>query len=103
MQRRRFVSLVLVLALLAAGPAALAFAADSSSPDLQSTLEAGLKARRPEEFQFIARVVQLVNQGRLDEDLVRGTFLWARKKRKHPFQYFEFAIRRKAREVGILL
>ena len=101
MHRRRFVLFALVLSLLAGGSPVRA--ADSSAPDLKSTLEAGLKARRPEEFQFIARVVQLVNQGRLDEDLVRGTFLWARKKRKHPFQYFEFAIRRKAREVGVLL
>lgn len=61
---------------------------------LQEQLEAGLKARLPAEFAFIARVVDLVQQGEFSEELVKSVFTWARRKNKRvPFPYFERAMR----------
>ena len=71
--------------------------------DLKDQLEKGLKARRPSEFAFIARVVRLVERERLPRSLVEGTFLWARPKRPRPYQYFERAMRIRARRLGINL
>jgi len=72
-------------------------------PSLKDLLEKGLKARRPVEFEFIGTVVQLVDGGQLPQTMVQSTFLWARKKRvRYPFQYFEFALRQRAKdELGI--
>lgn len=75
----------------------------SSEPTLQETLESGLKARRPEEFQFVRRVVAAVEQKRLPEPVVLSTFTWARKQRKYPFQYFEQAIKLRASKFGVRL
>jgi len=75
-------------------------AADESS-DLQERLEKGLKARRPKEFDFIASVVALVETGRLPVKVVDATFLWARMKPKHVFQYFERALRLRLARLGI--
>jgi hypothetical protein len=71
--------------------------------DLKQQLEAGLYARRPAEFAFIARVVQLVDQGQLPESLVKSTFAWARRKRPYPLVYFERALRLRARKIGIVV
>lgn len=99
---------VMTLCLLLPGPAA---AQDNGGlnpgpvekPSLKDVLEKGLKARRPVEFEFIGTVVQLVDARQLPQTLVQSTFLWARKKRvKYPFQYFEFALRQRAKdELGI--
>lgn len=80
-----------------------AMAADVIQVDLQTQLEKGLKARRPQEFQFIERVVAEVQAGRLPQSLVDSTFLWARKKPEHPFQYFEAAMKIRAKRVGVNL
>jgi len=72
-------------------------------PDLQTTLEKGLKARRPVEFQFIAQVVELVDNGTLPSSVVITTFLWARRHRPFPFPYFEFGLRNQATQLGIAL
>jgi hypothetical protein len=69
--------------------------------NLRETLEKGLQARRPEEFEFIRRVVQQVDDGTLPMDLVRGTFDWARRKRPFPFPYFERALKLRAAKLGI--
>jgi hypothetical protein len=71
--------------------------------DLQEQLEDGLKARLPREFEFIDRVVSLVQQGRLPLDLVKSTFQWARAKRPYPFPYFERGLRLRAAKLGITL
>lgn len=74
--------------------------------DLQQQLESGLKARRPIEFAFIRRVVVLVNNEQLPIDLVKSIFNWARKKakfKKHPFPYFERAMREQAKKLGVQL
>jgi hypothetical protein len=75
-------------------------------PDLREELETGLKARRPQEFRFIGRVVALVNADRLPLPLVKGTFQWARQKARvngHAYQYFERAMRIRAARIGVRL
>ena len=69
--------------------------------DLKDKLEKGLRARRPEEFAFIGRVVAMVDKGQLPLDLVRETFAWARKKRPYPYPYFERALKIRAAAIGI--
>jgi hypothetical protein len=95
----------------------LSFAADNSqgfaddptftdtptNPSLKDTLAKGLKARLPEEFAFVDRVVKMVDHGRLPREMVQSTFLWARKKPVHQFQYFEHGLKMRAEEVGINL
>lgn len=73
----------------------------ADEPTLQETLETGLKARRPQEFAFVARVVDLVDQNVLPLKLVQSTFLWARRQPRHPFQYFERAMQVQAARLGI--
>ena len=70
-------------------------------PDLQTTLQTGLKARRPQEFAFIAQVVEMVGDGTLPRSMVVTSFLWARKHRPYPFPYFEFGLRAQAAQVGV--
>jgi len=100
----------LVLALLACCMLGLAVecAADSNSPGegepaLQDVLENGLKVRRPVDFAFVARVCDSVNKGDLPRSLVQRTYLWARRKNKHPFQYFQRAMRIQAERLGVSL
>ncbi|MCA9152773.1 MAG: hypothetical protein KDA92_25890 [Planctomycetales bacterium] len=69
--------------------------------NLQETLEKGLRARRPEEFAFLERVILQVDQGQLPLDLVRSTFDWARHKRPYPYVYFERAIKIRAARIGV--
>ena len=72
--------------------------------DLKGELEAGLKARLPNEFAFVAQVVSLVDNGQLPLDMVKSTFVWAVRKRPYaPFPYFERAMRLRAAELGITL
>lgn len=71
--------------------------------DLRTQLAQGLKARRPVEFAFVDRVVALVNAGMLPRDVVDATFAWARRKRDHRFQYFQFALTERAKKLGITL
>ncbi|MFV1968357.1 MAG: hypothetical protein ACC628_23270 [Pirellulaceae bacterium] len=74
--------------------------------DLREQLEDGLKARRPLEFRFIARVVTLVDTNRLPLPLVLGTFQWARRRaglNKYPYPYFEWALRIRAARIGVRL
>ncbi|MEX0711461.1 MAG: hypothetical protein WD278_03880 [Pirellulales bacterium] len=69
--------------------------------DLKTQLEKGLRARRDVEFAFIARVLELVDQGVLPRRTVQTAFNWARKKPTKKVQYFEFALRALARKRGI--
>jgi hypothetical protein len=71
-------------------------------PDLQTRLERGLKATRPNEFAFIARVVRLVDDERLPLALVNSTYNWAVGKRP-PMPYFEQAMRVRAARIGVRL
>jgi hypothetical protein len=98
------------LALLAATFAGRLLAADGGGGSvggevagLKDQLDAGLKARKPEEFAFIAKVCTMVDLKQLPFDMVKSTFLWARKKRPYPYPYFERALRIRAEQRGIQL
>lgn len=91
------------------GPTAQAFdIADAVTAtrlaDLKEQLELGLRARRPSEFAFIARVVTKVEAGELSLEMVIGVFHWARKRSSsRPFPHFEFGLRERAKKVGVNL
>jgi hypothetical protein len=76
-------------------------AAADGIDDLRKTLAEVLRARRPEEFGFLDRVTALVDKGTLPRSMVVSTFNWARKKPRHPFQYFEFGLRERASRIGV--
>lgn len=78
-----------------------AVAASDDIEDLRKTLAEVLRARRPQEFAFLDRVMALVESGMLPRSLVVSTFNWARKQPRHPFQYFEFGLRERARRIGV--
>jgi hypothetical protein len=104
--RKLFLAAIACLACGLAGPITpsptQAFQIDGQS-SLKDLLEKGLRARRPEEFQFIARVVRKVDEGGLPKEVVQSTFLWARRKPTYPFQYFEQALKLRAAELGVKL
>jgi hypothetical protein len=86
------------------GPACAADPGNSpGGPSLKTTLEKGLKARRPVEFAFIADVAARVEAGTLPRSLVNTTFLWAKKKQPFPFPYFQQALKVRAKQAGITL
>jgi hypothetical protein len=66
-------------------------------------LEKGLRARLPREFEFIARVVDMVDKKQLPRELVESTFQWARRKPRYPFPYFERGLRDRAAKLGITI
>ena len=69
---------------------------------LEDQLKTGLKARRPEETEFIEEVARLVNAGRLPRKLVDSTFMWAlRRRTSYPFPAFERALRLQADQLGV--
>ena len=69
---------------------------------LQEVLEVGLKLRRPVEFQFVEKVVGMVDRGELPRSLVESTFLWARRQHgRRPFPYFERGLRKRAQQIGV--
>ena len=101
-----------LLALAAGMSAAVATATDPPSMngggipsgfDLKKQLQTGLKARRPVEFQYLDRVVTLVDTGILPRSMVDSTFMWARKKSTKQLQYFQFALRARAAKQGIFI
>ena len=79
LSRRSWLAIV-VCAGLTAGMVPTAAPAQQTVTDLKDTLEKGLRARRPAEFDFIAKVVDFVDDGKLPRSLVMSTFLWARQK-----------------------
>ena len=73
-------------------------------PNLQDTLEKGLKARLPQDFAFIEHVVEMVNDGELPVTLVTSTFQWVRTNRGNKVYlvpYFEQALKFRAAKLGI--
>lgn len=69
---------------------------------LTDRLNAGLRCRRPEEFAFVTTVVALVDQKKLTTEMVLGTYRWAVGRRPDfPFYYFQYAIRKRAKEIGV--
>lgn len=74
---------------------------DGIQVNFKQQLEQGLYARRPEEFEFIARVVRMVDENQLPRQLVESTFQWARKKRPYPYVYFERGLKVRAARLRI--
>jgi len=69
---------------------------------LEDQLKTGLRARRPEETEFIEEVARLVNSGKLPRKLVDSTFIWAlRRRTNYPFPAFERALRLQADQLGV--
>ncbi len=71
---------------------------------LRDRLEKGLKARLPEEFEFIDTVVTMVEAGSLPQTLVEKVFFYVRRTKSHKkylVPYFEILLRQKASEEGI--
>lgn len=70
---------------------------------LQEQLEKGLRARRPVEFAFLAKVVEAVEAGRIRHALVMGIFGFVLKKysnRKYLVPIFEAALRKRLASDG---
>jgi len=110
MRRRYWIRLVAMAATVWA--TARAWSTAGASPvgaevaDLKEQLEDGLKVRLPKEFEFVANVVQLVEDNTLPLPLVKGTFQWARKKagaKRYPFPSFERAMRIRAQKIGVTI
>lgn len=78
---------------------------DATTPagDLERTIKAGIKARRPSEIAFVESVVAKVKRGELSPALVRSSFMWARKQPKNQAVYFEQVLRRMAERSGVSL
>lgn len=85
-----------------AAPPALTDGGVDPELTLKGQLEKGLRARRPVEFQYIADIVKLVDDGKLPRSMVDATFLYARKK-KRPLQRFQFALDAQAKPLGIAM
>jgi len=75
----------------------------NTSITLKEQLEVGLKARRPGEFEYIAIIDQMVEEGKLPVKLVKSTFQWARRKRPYQFPYFERALRVRGKRLGFIV
>jgi hypothetical protein len=89
-----------LFAAIAAGPKQ----AQAASRQLDAeTLKVALRVGRPEDENFIDRTVEMMNEGELPRIIVYKSYLWARKKRKHKFQYFKRAVIVLAAREGITI
>ncbi len=69
---------------------------------LEDQLRFGLRCARPEQLQYINRVTQAVNEGRLPRAMVNLVYRWAIDRNPSvPFPYFQFALEELARRRGI--
>ena len=68
-----------------------------------ATMRAALHTTPDEEQGFIDRALALVEQNKLPADMVRSTFLWARRKTRHQFEYFKYALTVRAADFGVQL
>jgi len=102
-------ALLLLALLVFSSPAARGVGAESPVGNgevisLEDQLTTGLKARRPEETEFIEEVARLVDTGKLPRKLVDSTFIWAvRRRQTYPFPAFERALRLQAEKLGVAL
>jgi len=84
--------------------ARLVFAEGQRVADLSETLRFGLKCRRPVEFEFVALVVEKVDDKELPRDLVLSMMNYARKRRPNqPYPYFEAGMKKRAEAIGVEL
>lgn len=79
-----------------------AMAADTG--ELQELLEKGLYVRLPEQYEFIASVIYLVEHDKLSLKLVYSTFKWAKQYSKgRRYYYFELGMRKRAAQLGVTI
>ncbi len=89
-----------LLATIVAGPKHAQAATRKLDAD---TLKVALRVGRPQDKKFIDRVVAMMKAGDLPRSIVQKSFLWARKKRKHKFEYFKRAVIVLAAKKGIVV
>jgi len=79
--------------------------------NLYDMLRVGLKAKTKADFEYIAEVVEKVDQGKLPRDMVDSSFLYARYRyRTHPgshklrpMVYFQPSLTARAKKIGVIL
>jgi len=104
--RRRFFLTALTIGVSSCGALSASEVPGVQIANLRDQLEKGLRARLPREFEFIDRVIKLVEINVLPLELVKSTFQWARenaKNKRYPFPYFEYALRLRAKKIGIAI
>ena len=76
--------------------------ADAASTRLDAdTLIYTLQVGRPEDKEFIKRLVAMMDSGELPRSIVDKCYLWARRKRKNKFHHFKRAVIYLAAKKGI--
>lgn len=75
----------------------------ASDATYYEVLAAGLKCRRPSEFAFVKSVAFKVETGVLPRNLVDSTYFWARRHPPYPYIQFEYALKTRAKKLGISL
>lgn len=78
---------------------------------LHDMLRVGLKAKTKADFEYIAEVVKLVDEGTLPRDMVDSSFLYARYRyrthptshRLRPMVYFQPSLTARAKKIGVIL
>lgn len=100
MARGVYLTLALLVVVLAAKTPSAARAADRLDVP---TIKQALQVTEQENQGFIERVVCLMNQHRLSRESVTIAFAKARKRVKHKFQYFKFAMIELADREGVRL
>lgn len=107
---RRIILAMLFLAgsqgLFAASPFTVRRTGASRPPDLHDQLSKGLKARKPDEFAFIDRVVTLVDQRKLPLKFVNASYQSAKKRatsnrKDYPVIYFRRTLELLTAKAGI--
>ncbi len=68
-----------------------------------NTLKVALRVGRPQDKKFIDRVVAMMSAGTLPRSIVEKSFVWARKKKKHKFEYFKRSLILLAARKGIVV
>jgi hypothetical protein len=66
-----------------------------------NVIKAALHTATEEEEGFIDRTIAMVKSGKLPLDMFTTTFIWARRKPHHQFQYFRQGLILRASEAGI--
>jgi hypothetical protein len=99
-----FFALAIVLfAATIAQAATVAQPAKVNNPLDAKTMKVALHVSEQEDDGFIELVLARVDAGTLPLDMVQSTFLWAKKKPRHKFQYFKFGLKQRAEDAGIKL
>ncbi len=96
--QRVYFIVCIAIGLCTAARISLADSADNLDP---AQIKAALHTVAEEEDGFIDRSVAMVNAGSLPRDLFISTFLWARRKPTHQFQYFKRGLIERAAAQGI--